>query len=414
MKTTLTKSVLVLSLILSVAESKGNNNQGRNYANNNYTQQNYQVESTPSNVADALSSTKSQLTQELQDSITYMYNEEKLAKEVYLNIYEKQSLQQLYNIATKSEVKHEEAVNNLAIKYDLNITQYPDTDIPYDKNSIDKYGSGQYAVEAIQELYDMLYNKGINSQQDALEVGCMVEVTDIDDLDKYIIQASASNASDVLEVFNFLRDGSYIHYWAFDNGLKNIGISTGCCSLGDTYCHPEYPQDNQTQTTNQDKVDSPTALEVSKIYVATFNRAPDSDGLNYWTNNSNLTISEISQSFFDQNETKNIYPDTISNRDFIKSTYNNLFNREPDTAGLDYWEKDLNSETYSKNLFIETLINGATGDDTTILQNKASAGIYFANANINDTDLAYSIMKEITADTSSLISVQNKISEYNE
>ncbi len=244
MKTTLTKSVMVLSLILSVAESNGKYGHGQNsgYTNNNYTQQNYQEETIPSNITDAISSSKSQLTQELKDSITYMYSEEKLAKEVYLNIYEKQSLQQLYNIATKSEVKHEEAVNNLAIKYDLNITQYPDTDIPYDKNSMNNYSSGKYAVEAIQELYDMLYNKGINSQQDALEVGCMVEVTDIDDLDKYISQASESNASDVIEVFNFLRDGSYVHYWAFDNGLKNIGISTGCCSLGSTYCHPEYPQ----------------------------------------------------------------------------------------------------------------------------------------------------------------------------
>ncbi|SFV61276.1 Uncharacterized protein MJ0754 [hydrothermal vent metagenome] len=246
MKTKLTKSVLVLSLILSVAESNGKYGKGGDgNSSNNYAQENYQEETIPSNVTDAISSEKSNLTPELQDSITYMYNEERLAKDIYLNVYERQPIKQLYNIATKSEIKHEQAVNDIAIKYDLNITQYPDTDIPYDKDSIAKYGSGEYAVEAIQELYNMLYNKGINSEQDALEVGCMVEVTDIDDLDKYISQASASNASDVIEVFNFLRDGSYKHYWAFDNGLKNMGISTGCCSLGDKYCHPEYPQDNQ-------------------------------------------------------------------------------------------------------------------------------------------------------------------------
>jgi hypothetical protein len=55
-------------------------------------------------------------------------------------------------------------------------------------------------------------------------------------------QATTSNASDVLVVFDFLREGSYKHYWAFDNGLKNMGVSDGCCSLGTTYCHPEYPQ----------------------------------------------------------------------------------------------------------------------------------------------------------------------------
>jgi hypothetical protein len=32
------------------------------------------------------------------------------------------------------------------------------------------------------------------------------------------------------------------NYWAFDSGLINIGISEGCCSLGDEYCQPEYPK----------------------------------------------------------------------------------------------------------------------------------------------------------------------------
>ena len=49
-------------------------------------------------------------------------------------------------------------------------------------------------------------------------------------------------ASDLVTVFSFLRDGSYNHYWAFDEALKGKGVSDGCCSLGTTYCHPEYPK----------------------------------------------------------------------------------------------------------------------------------------------------------------------------
>ena len=209
---------------------------------NDYTSQNQNEEKIPASVSLALTAEKSTLTQELKDSITYMYNEEKLAKDIYLNVYKMQPLQQLYNIATKSETKHEDAVNDLAIKYDLNITLHPDTQKPYDKKSLDSYGSGEYPVVAIQELYDMLYDKGIQSQKDALEVGCLVEVTDIDDLDKYMEQANTSKADDVYAVFDFLREGSYKHYWAFDKGLKNKGVADGCCSLGKEYCHPEYPQ----------------------------------------------------------------------------------------------------------------------------------------------------------------------------
>jgi len=198
----------------------------------------------PTTVVDALNASKSNLTPDLKDSITYMYSEEKLAREVYLNVYDKQPQKQLQNIATKSEIKHEDAVNKLAIKYDLNTTIYPDTPTPYDATSLEIFGSGKFPVVEIQELYDLLYDKGINSAQDALEIGCMVEVTDVDDLNKYLTQAKVSNADDVVVIFDYLRSGSYNHYWAFDKGLKNMGISDGCCSLGTSFCHPEYPQDN--------------------------------------------------------------------------------------------------------------------------------------------------------------------------
>jgi len=204
------------------------------------------TENMPSNVTDAIASPQSALTQELKDSIAYMYSEEKLAKEVYLDIYAIQSANQLSNIANNSEVKHIEAVNQLAQKYDLNITLYPNTNIPYRADDVAKLKSGEYPIETIQNLYNTLYAKGVVSTKDALEVGCIVEVTDIDDLDKYIDQAKDSNASDVQVVFEWLRDGSYTHYWAFNDGLVNMGIANGCCSLGKidgvNYCHSEYPQ----------------------------------------------------------------------------------------------------------------------------------------------------------------------------
>jgi len=140
-----------------------------------------------------------------------------------------------------SEIEHVDAMNRLAIKYDLNITQYPETMPPYDALSLAQYGNGQFPVEEVQSLYDILYDKGMQSQEDALAVGCMVEVTDVEDLNRYL--ALTSDAPDVVEIFNFLRDGSYNHYWAFDKGLKDRGVSEGCCGVGEEYCHPEYPED---------------------------------------------------------------------------------------------------------------------------------------------------------------------------
>ncbi len=201
---------------------------------------------------DVNSSPKSEkLTQDVKDSLAYMGNEERLAHDVYMNLYNyhKQNsgieIYQLYNIATRSESRHIQTVQDLVKRYNISLNDLTivDANVVNNKNmSSDNMPSGVYDVPKIQELYDYLYDKGINSQKDALEVGCMVEVTDINDLNEYIKEAEESNAQDVQDAFEFLRSGSYNHYWAFDNGLKNIGVSDGCCSLGDEYCHPEYPK----------------------------------------------------------------------------------------------------------------------------------------------------------------------------
>ena len=184
-----------------------------------------------------------ELSEELKDSITYMFNEERLAKDVYLAINEVQPVFQLYKIATDSETQHIDAVDDLAIKYDLNVTSYDPTLEPYDSDRT----PGRYNVAHVQELYDLLYAKGIQSERDALEVGCMVEVVDVNDLNEYIEQAKDSNVLDIENTFTSLRDGSYNHYWAFDKGLKDIGVEDGCCAvepaLGYDFCHPEYPND---------------------------------------------------------------------------------------------------------------------------------------------------------------------------
>ncbi|NPA81554.1 MAG: DUF2202 domain-containing protein [Epsilonproteobacteria bacterium] len=166
----------------------------------------------------------------LKESIAHMYDEERLAHDVYLAIYQKQPVFQLERIATRSEARHIQAVEDLAKKYGVR-TYY--------------HTPGRYANSHIQSLYNTLYRKGIRSQRDALEVGCMVEVTDIDDLNRYIAEAEREGASDVVSVYDFLRRGSYNHYWAFDRGLKQLGVSNGCCSLGEKYCHPEYPKNQK-------------------------------------------------------------------------------------------------------------------------------------------------------------------------
>ena len=202
----------------------------------------------PSSVLeDDINTPLSTLTDDIKEHIAYMGNEERLAYDVYnaLSVlYPDQQV--LINIPQKSEIQHLTTVKALVAKYSLDSEVLSVRDVNNSTLSSDSNISsvaGIYDIQVIQDLYDTLISKGESSEVDALQVGCMVEVTDINDLDISILAAEESNATDVVGAFNFLRDGSYSHYWSFDNSLKNAGVTDGCCSLGDEYCKTEadYP-----------------------------------------------------------------------------------------------------------------------------------------------------------------------------
>ncbi len=140
-----------------------------------------------------------------------------------------------------------------------------------------------------------------------------------------------------------------------------------------------------------------TEPTVTKLYIATFDRAPDATGLEYWIE-SGLELENIAISFFAQTETQEKYPDSASNEDFINSVYWNLFRRSPDSVGLEYWSINLENQKVTKSLFILSAINGALGDDAEILNNKTTVGLAFAKANRDDAEEATEILLDITKD----------------
>ncbi len=175
------------------------------------------------------------------------------------------------------------------------------------------------------------------------------------------------------------------------------------------------------ETVNPENISTSVAIadNVTKLYVATFNRAPDAAGLKYWVEDSGLTLTEVASSFFDQPETQDKYPTDSSNISFVTEIYHNLFNREPDAAGLTYWVDELNRfdesagrEGVPRSKMILAVINGAQntpeyGNDATILTNKTIVSSYFVNAGLNNLDDAKRIMEHITDDIQSVYDALN-------
>jgi hypothetical protein len=236
MKRNLVKNLLVVGAVFSVVGCGGGSSS---------TIEEIVTSDLPGEISDAIDSPKSNLSQDLINTLAYMGNEERLAYDVYNALYDQYGTEQFTKIATNGEYQHITAVQELIQKYklsdDVNFTNIDLPALGYINTSIEEMDAGIYDIAAIQKLYDDLVAQGSTSEIDALKVGCIIEVVDVNDLNRDIALAESEGATDIVTVFSFLRDGSYNHYWAFDKGLKNQGIAEGCCTLGTEYCHPEYP-----------------------------------------------------------------------------------------------------------------------------------------------------------------------------
>ena len=91
--------------------------------------------------------------------------------------------------------------------------------------------------------------------------------------------------------------------------------------------------------------------QMFRLYNASFNRFPDSNGLKYWINEYSKGITDyrnIAESFIISNEFKQRYGATNTNLEFATNMYKNILGRLPDSDGLNYWVSNLNAGTNSR------------------------------------------------------------------
>jgi hypothetical protein len=142
--------------------------------------------------------------------LAYIREEEKLARDVYLYLYDMYDSRIFGNISV-SEQTHMDRIKDLLDKYDI-------------EDPVGLNGDGVFKNEELQNLYDELILQGSKSLVDALKVGVFIEVTDIDDLTKGIA-ATAPTPGDIIKVYSNLLDGSLNHLDAFCSDLARHGVT---------------------------------------------------------------------------------------------------------------------------------------------------------------------------------------------
>ncbi|MBO1076890.1 DUF4214 domain-containing protein [Roseomonas marmotae] len=152
---------------------------------------------------------------------------------------------------------------------------------------------------------------------------------------------------------------------------------------------------------------------ITQLYIGYFGRAADPAGLNYWVGqeNAGMQLADIARSFAVQTEATTNYPylalpNIASSAGFITQVYQNLFNRAPDAEGMTYWQGQLASGRSVGQVILD-IINGAQGDDATIVANKVEAAAFYTDQVVTqqapwtlegDRDDATAVLSGVTAD----------------
>jgi len=142
----------------------------------------------------------SELSENAINGLQYMFEEEKLARDIYTTFGDIWDLRVFQNIS-RAEERHMSMVEDLSADYGLVFTEE---------------ASGDFSIPELQDLYNSLFESGSVSLEDALEVGRLVEITDIDDLDRFL---SVNPPDDYRFIFENLRQGSVHHLEAFNRQL---------------------------------------------------------------------------------------------------------------------------------------------------------------------------------------------------
>jgi hypothetical protein len=147
------------------------------------------------------------LSDEEKVGLIQMREEEKLAKDVYIVLYEKWG-QNIFNNISKSEQTHTDSIKSLLDRYEI--------EDPVTNDEV-----GVYTDSTLQQLYNDLVDQGEESLTEALKVGATIEDLDIKDLDEFV---KVTDNEDILIVYQNLLKGSRNHLRSF---IKNLERQNG-------------------------------------------------------------------------------------------------------------------------------------------------------------------------------------------
>lgn len=146
------------------------------------------------------------LSDEEAAMLTFMREEEKLARDVYLVMFDEWANPVFSNIS-RSEQQHMDTMKKMLVKHGL-----PD---PVGSNDV-----GEFEDAELSDLYAFLIDEGLKGSVEALYVGALIEEVDMEDIQLAI---DGTDRADLIRAYENLMRGSRNHLRAFVGQIESLG-----------------------------------------------------------------------------------------------------------------------------------------------------------------------------------------------
>jgi len=128
---------------------------------------------------------------------------------------------------------------------------------------------------------------------------------------------------------------------------------------------------------------------VQEFYISYYGRPGDPAGVQYWAERFDLSdnLDDVLAAFGASDEYTNNFG-SLSNTELVENLYQQTFGRAADAEGLAFYVDLLDTEEATLGSIAKQIVDGATGDDVTILANKVTVAQTYTDA-VTSLDSTY-------------------------
>lgn len=115
-----------------------------------------------------------------------------------------------------------------------------------------------------------------------------------------------------------------------------------------------------------------------RLYDAMFDRTPDEGGFNYWANrllDGSIGRYDLAGYFTASDEFRRLYGENTSNNGFVDALYHNIFSRDSDQGGKQYWTSRLD-EGYDRSSIVNGFVE--SNEHKALTYDQIAYGLWFS------------------------------------